>query len=625
MPERVSPVSDEAFVTLATHDNYAMGAVVLGHSLRRVATTRQLAVMITCMVTDRLRRELYEVFDCVVEVNVLDSQDAVNLALLARPDLGITFSKLHCWRLTQYKKCVFLDADTLVLQNVDDLFGRDEFSAAPDAGWPDCFNSGVFVYAPSLQTYQSLLDFATEQGSFDGGDQGLLNMYFNSWSAEDINKRLPFTYNVVSQAFYSYLPAFTFYGKDVKICHFIGAMKPWSYTYNTATHRVEGGDSGNDAHFLQLWWELFMSRVQPKLMQEPAVSHDDHVRCVPQSEPIVYTEQQLNDSHRQFAWQRGQIDYMGIDSYQNIELHIKKMMTNPDYNKMILSSDNTEAKQIHERRGVPTNCWNCQKSLVGGHRYILREDHPFCIACYEAVHAFKCDECKQVIGIDSKDLSVKEKHWHDACFKCFSCERSLLNNPFSCKDDRMYCTDCYTEKFAGRCDACGGIFRAGMKFGGKLYHDHCFSCLVCNEPIGNKLFVPREDNYVCTPCYEAKFAEHCYKCNAAIVKGGITYHTRPVHRECFTCTQCSRNLVGEKFTSQQDDPYCTDCYGELFATKCTRCIKPIAGPGGTKMITVAERHWHADCFSCYDCNTSLVGVGCVADEEHITCADCRSL
>jgi len=65
---------------------------------------------------------------------------------LCSSELGITFTKLHCWRLTQYRKCVFLDADTLVLSNIDDLFERDELSAAPDAGWPDCFNSGVFVY-----------------------------------------------------------------------------------------------------------------------------------------------------------------------------------------------------------------------------------------------------------------------------------------------------------------------------------------------------------------------------------------------------------------------------------------------------------------------------------------------
>ena len=59
------------------------------------------------------RNQLSSIFTVVQEVNILDSQDETNLALLERPELGITFTKLHCWRLTQYEKCVFLDADTL--------------------------------------------------------------------------------------------------------------------------------------------------------------------------------------------------------------------------------------------------------------------------------------------------------------------------------------------------------------------------------------------------------------------------------------------------------------------------------------------------------------------------------
>lgn len=61
-------------------------------------------------------------FNVVKLVDVLDSQDADNLALLARPELGITFTKLHCWRLTEFDKCVFLDADTLVTFKLLELF-----------------------------------------------------------------------------------------------------------------------------------------------------------------------------------------------------------------------------------------------------------------------------------------------------------------------------------------------------------------------------------------------------------------------------------------------------------------------------------------------------------------------
>ena len=57
---------------------------------------------------------LSEVFDEVVSVDLIDSADYVHLAFLRRPELGVTLTKLHCWTLTHYSKCVFLDADTLV-------------------------------------------------------------------------------------------------------------------------------------------------------------------------------------------------------------------------------------------------------------------------------------------------------------------------------------------------------------------------------------------------------------------------------------------------------------------------------------------------------------------------------
>ena len=130
--------------------------------------------------------------------------------------------QIQCWTLTDYSKCVFLDADTLLVQNSDELFDREEFSAAPDAGWPDCFNSGVFVFRPDLHTFRELVKHAMASSSFDGGDQGLLNTFYSSWATRDISRHLPFTYNMVASATYSYLPAYKHFGHNVKIVHFIG-------------------------------------------------------------------------------------------------------------------------------------------------------------------------------------------------------------------------------------------------------------------------------------------------------------------------------------------------------------------------------------------------------------------
>lgn len=83
---------------------------------------------------------------------------------------GVASSQAICTHLYMGWTCVTSDwpLPSQVLCNVDELFERDELSAAPDPGWPDCFNSGVFVFRPSLQTHARLLDHALQHGSFDG-------------------------------------------------------------------------------------------------------------------------------------------------------------------------------------------------------------------------------------------------------------------------------------------------------------------------------------------------------------------------------------------------------------------------------------------------------------------------
>jgi len=327
-------MATEAWVTLATNDSYAIGVMVLAHSLRAVQTTRPLVVMVGDHVSSAMRSQLSEVCCLVKEVNILDSEDSAHLALLARPELGITFTKLHCWTLTQFSKCVFLDADTLVIKHCDELFERDEFSAAPDAGWPDCFNSGVFVFRPSMETYGKLMEFAVTQGSFDGGDQGLLNLYFSDWATKDVTQRLPFTYNMTATAVYSYRPAYQQYGRQVRIVHFIGSPKPWQMSDGSASHPQASREH------IGIWWDLFYNKVQPSLnaaMSGLAASFADmNIKTVeaaaaavvlpteaakPDPKPKGMTEQE----HRE-AWERGEIDYKGIDAFDNLMKKMRETM-----------------------------------------------------------------------------------------------------------------------------------------------------------------------------------------------------------------------------------------------------------------------------------------------------------
>lgn len=313
-------MDQQAFVTCATNDTYALGALVLGHSLRNVQTSRKLAIIITPQISSKIRGLLGNVFDVVKEVDLLDSKDETNLAILTRPDLGVTFTKFQCWRLTQFQKCVFLDADILVLKNCDELFEKDELSAVPDVGWPDCFNSGVFVYQPNEDTYKAIIQFAVEHGSFDGGDQGVLNMFFKDWRTADISRHLSFIYNMNANVTYSYQPAYKQFGKDVKVVHFLGAVKPWMQSFNSETGRVQPDSPHSDEH-LQLWWDTFMINVQPHLSDECKGLAGELSKL--QVGPAFAGTSEA----RRFAWERGQIDYMGADAFSNIEKKLESAIS----------------------------------------------------------------------------------------------------------------------------------------------------------------------------------------------------------------------------------------------------------------------------------------------------------
>ncbi|CAF1194789.1 unnamed protein product [Adineta steineri] len=269
-------------------------------------------------------------------------------------------------------------------------------------------------------------------------------------------------------------------------------------------------------------------------------------------------------------------------------------------------------------------CSNCDRNLSGS-RYILKDERPYCIKCYEDRFANTCEECRKKIGTDSKDLSYKDRHWHEKCFFCSMCRTPLVDKPFGCKNEQLFCGECYNQQFASRCDKCHQIFKPGSKkleYRGQQFHEHCFTCQSCSQPIGTKSFIPKDQKSFCVPCYEENFATKCTRCHKVINQGGVTYKNQPWHRECFTCTNCKNSLAGQRFTSRDDHPYCADCFARLFAKKCFACNKPITGAGGTRYISFEDRHWHNDCFVCQRCRSSLVGRGFLTEGSDIVCPDC---
>ncbi|KAK2602180.1 hypothetical protein N8I77_008732 [Diaporthe amygdali] len=240
---------EDVYVTLLLSDTYLPGALVLAHSLRDAGTTKKLAVMVTLdTVSAEVITQLKAVFDHVIPVPRVRNEKPANLYLMDRADLHSAFTKINLWKQTQFRKIVYLDADVVAYRAPDELFDLDHpFSAAPDIGWPDLFNTGVMALTPNMGDYYALKAMAERGISFDGADQGLLNMHFkNNYN------RLSFTYNVTPSGHYQYVPAYRHFQSSINMVHFIGSEKPWAQGREASS---AGGTPYNE--MLGRWWAVY--------------------------------------------------------------------------------------------------------------------------------------------------------------------------------------------------------------------------------------------------------------------------------------------------------------------------------------------------------------------------------
>ena len=193
------------------------------------------------------------VYDDIISVKRIVNKQPANLYVMNRPDLISTFTKIELFRQTQYSRIVYFDADVVCLRAPNELLTMDtQFAAVPDIGWPDCFNSGMMVLNPNMGDYYSLLALAQRGISFDGADQGLLNMHFRDW------ERLSFTYNCTPSGNYQYVPAYRHFQSSINAVHFIGRDKPWTLG------RENRFNQGVYGELLGRWWAVYDKHYHPQ-------------------------------------------------------------------------------------------------------------------------------------------------------------------------------------------------------------------------------------------------------------------------------------------------------------------------------------------------------------------------
>lgn len=226
-----------AYVTLATNADYAIGAAALLRSLRRTGTSADLVVMFTDL--DAASRDMLRGLGArMVRVDLLPTSDLFNQTHARGALHGAApftkgekppfhtpldnFAKLRLWQL-DYERVVFIDADAIVLQNIDRLFDYPQFSAAPNVyeSLSDFhrLNSGVFTARPSAATFKDMLARLDQPGLFwRRTDQSFLQEYFPDWHG------LPVFDNMLQYVWLNMPDLWSW--QDIRVLHF-QYEKPW--------------------------------------------------------------------------------------------------------------------------------------------------------------------------------------------------------------------------------------------------------------------------------------------------------------------------------------------------------------------------------------------------------------
>lgn len=278
----------KAWATLLTQPNYLMGVRTLRASLARTGSDYPLVVMVTEAIDPESRR-LLEGDGCLLrEVEPIRPTGGLN-DRYANARFAEVWTKLAVWRLTEFARVVFLDADMLAVQNMDELFtlelAEDHIAAChacrcnpnriasyPPSWTPDnCFythgrgvehtssaemmddylNAGLLVLQPDESVFADLMRKLSEVEDLSGypfAEQDFLNEHFDRrWQP------LPYVYNALKTLPFQH-PAL-WDDAAVKNIHYI-IDKPWQQPLDP-----------EDRYYAlnQLWWE-----VASDVVDEPA-------------------------------------------------------------------------------------------------------------------------------------------------------------------------------------------------------------------------------------------------------------------------------------------------------------------------------------------------------------------
>ncbi|WP_158784388.1 glycosyltransferase family 8 protein [Pantoea sp. BAV 3049] len=272
----------KAWATLLTQPGYLVGVKALHKSLKRANSAYPLIVMVTENI-DAPSRQALESEGCLLREVQPISPDSRLQHNYANARFSEVWTKLAVWRLTEFERIVFLDADMLVTKNMDELFklplaegqiaachacrcNPNKIASYPKSWRPEnCFysycqgvhhteqldevdnylNGGFLVLKPDEAVFDDMLHQLAELNDLSRylfAEQDFLNDYFHQhWQP------LPYIYNALKTLPFQHAAMWDM--AEVKNIHYI-IDKPWE-------KKLDPDDRYYSLN--KMWWDITSS------------------------------------------------------------------------------------------------------------------------------------------------------------------------------------------------------------------------------------------------------------------------------------------------------------------------------------------------------------------------------
>lgn len=101
-------------------------------------------------------------------------------------------------------------------------------------------------------------------------------------------------------------------------------------------------------------------------------------------------------------------------------------------------------------------CFTCSvcRELLVDLIYFYRDGRLYCGRHHAETLKPRCAACDELILAD-ECTEAEGRAWHMRHFACFECDRVLGGQRYIMRDNRPYCLHCFDAIFSEYCDACG--------------------------------------------------------------------------------------------------------------------------------------------------------------------------